>query len=217
VATFTDGNPNATAADFQAIITWGDGQTSPGTIVYNPAQGSFAVLGSHTYTQAGTYGTSVSISGGAGRVTLTSGVAEVAIGSLLAEGLTVTASRAGLYRGAVATFTDPDRMAAPRDFVATIRWGDGHTSRGRVVQRGGPGARFLVKGRHLYSKKTRFIVEVSIVSRNRVQSASVHSTLHFGRSNYSGKTPAIEPGFSLSSAVTPTPDLSAHMRKWRPG
>ena len=28
VATFTDANPNATASDFTATITWGDGTTS---------------------------------------------------------------------------------------------------------------------------------------------------------------------------------------------
>jgi len=53
VASFTDADPAATAADFQAVIHWGDGFVSTasaaqGTIVPN-GQGGFNVLGSHTY------------------------------------------------------------------------------------------------------------------------------------------------------------------------
>src|SRR5208337_5280136 len=55
VASFTDADPAATAADFQAVIHWGDGFVSTasaaqGTIVPN-GQGGFNVLGSHTYAE----------------------------------------------------------------------------------------------------------------------------------------------------------------------
>jgi large repetitive protein len=53
VATFTDADPTPTLTDDSALIDWGDGTTSPGTIVDSGA--SFAVVGSHTYRKPGSY------------------------------------------------------------------------------------------------------------------------------------------------------------------
>jgi uncharacterized delta-60 repeat protein len=54
VATFTDADPNGTAGQFTATITWGDGTTSAGTITAN-GQGGFDVTGTHTYAAAAGY------------------------------------------------------------------------------------------------------------------------------------------------------------------
>jgi hypothetical protein len=48
VATFTDGNRGATAADFTGIIIWDNGTASFGTI--GGSAGSFTVSGSHTFS-----------------------------------------------------------------------------------------------------------------------------------------------------------------------
>jgi hypothetical protein len=54
VAGFRDAaGPQATGADFKATIQWGDGSISPGTLKRTGA-GAFDVLGSHTYSSAGT-------------------------------------------------------------------------------------------------------------------------------------------------------------------
>src|SRR5438132_85745 len=52
---FTDADPNGTASDYTAVITWGDGSTSnvtstasAGGQVVAHAGGGFDVLGSHT-------------------------------------------------------------------------------------------------------------------------------------------------------------------------
>ena len=61
VATFTDSNPSATAANFSATINWGDGTGSPGdgapiTIVTDPKlEGVFDVQAQHAYANAGNY------------------------------------------------------------------------------------------------------------------------------------------------------------------
>src|SRR5262249_29477933 len=60
VATFTDADINGTLGDYTATITWGDGQTSTGTIALG-ATGGFVVSGSHTYADEGTYNVSVQI------------------------------------------------------------------------------------------------------------------------------------------------------------
>jgi uncharacterized protein (TIGR03118 family) len=51
VATFSDSNTTATAADFTASIQWGDGQTSAGTV--ESTAGVFQVVGQHTYVATG--------------------------------------------------------------------------------------------------------------------------------------------------------------------
>jgi hypothetical protein len=58
VATFTDSTSAVRAADFTALVDWGDGDVSPGTIRL-VSQGDFTVAGSHTYRDAGTFAVQV--------------------------------------------------------------------------------------------------------------------------------------------------------------
>jgi hypothetical protein len=51
VATFSDTDTANVAGDFAALIDWGDGQTTTGTV--SGGNGSFTVAGSHTYAAAG--------------------------------------------------------------------------------------------------------------------------------------------------------------------
>jgi hypothetical protein len=53
VATFTDANPIATAGDFTATSTWGDGTPSSAGSV--SGSGEFTVTGSHAYLEEGVY------------------------------------------------------------------------------------------------------------------------------------------------------------------
>jgi hypothetical protein len=53
VATFTDADPNTRARDYSVTISWGDGQTSAGTVT-RAGDGSFVVRGRHVYFRKGT-------------------------------------------------------------------------------------------------------------------------------------------------------------------
>jgi virginiamycin B lyase len=66
VATFTDADPNARASHYDALISWGDGDRSYGT-VQRRADGSFAVKGRHTYYRSGARKVVVRITDGVGR------------------------------------------------------------------------------------------------------------------------------------------------------
>jgi uncharacterized protein (TIGR03118 family) len=58
VARFTDANPNAKASDFTGTIDWGDGHTSAAnfTLIMPPSAAPvFAVSGSNTYANGGTF------------------------------------------------------------------------------------------------------------------------------------------------------------------
>jgi hypothetical protein len=59
VATFTDTDATLPASLFRAAITWGNGQTSPGTV--SGGSGNFSVSGGNTYAQEGSYPLSVAI------------------------------------------------------------------------------------------------------------------------------------------------------------
>jgi cyclophilin family peptidyl-prolyl cis-trans isomerase len=60
VATFTDTDPDGILSDYTASINWGDGTTSAGNIT-SPTNGMFNVLGTHTYSTAGTFTANVTI------------------------------------------------------------------------------------------------------------------------------------------------------------
>jgi hypothetical protein len=66
VATFINADPFGSAASYTAIITWGDGSTSTGTIT---GTGTLSVSGSHTYADPGTEAMSVQISHNLGDTT----------------------------------------------------------------------------------------------------------------------------------------------------
>jgi hypothetical protein len=60
VATFSDGDPNGNAKDYTAIINWGDGHLTNGTIAAD-AMGGFTVTGTNTYITAGAFPISVDV------------------------------------------------------------------------------------------------------------------------------------------------------------
>jgi hypothetical protein len=137
VATFSSANLSATAANFTAAITWGDGHQSAGTITPN-GQGGFNVTGSNTYTQPGTYPVTVVVTDAFNSMGTGHGTANVlapvthfvvtgfpsATAAGTASIFTVTAQDdlgrtfAG-YRGTV-HFTSSDPLAAlPADYTFT--------------------------------------------------------------------------------------------------
>jgi hypothetical protein len=60
--TFTESNPNATP---KAVIDWGDGTTSPGTVTAGSG-GTFLVIGGHAYAHAGGYIAEVTVNDSSG-------------------------------------------------------------------------------------------------------------------------------------------------------
>jgi hypothetical protein len=137
VATFTSANPSATAANFMAMIMWGDGHQSAGMITPN-GQGGFNVTGSNTYAQPGAYPITVVVTDQFGSMGTGHGTANVrpAVTHFLVTGFpssivagtastfTITAlddlgrTYAG-YRGTV-HFTSSDPLAAlPADYTFT--------------------------------------------------------------------------------------------------
>lgn len=163
VAYFTNvgyaGNP---AADFTAVIDWGDGSTGTGTI--GAVNGSaYTVTGSHAYADEGTHTATVILSDdapGTATGTITDQVS-VFDASLTAMGTAVAAIAGTAFTGTVASFTDANPNAPLSDFTATIDWGDGSTTAGNVAANGSGG--FNVSGTHTYTSAGTNPILVQIV------------------------------------------------------
>ena len=159
VATFSDANPNATVNDFTAMITWGDGSTSAGTVV--ATSNGFAVTGTHTYADEDSYLASVAITdkdGSTANASTAVTVNDAALTAAAAAPLTGTEGTA-LTGVTVATFSDANPTATVNDFTATITWGDGSTSAGSVVATGNG---FTVTGTHTYADEDSYLASVAI-------------------------------------------------------
>src|SRR5262249_15177668 len=157
-ASFTDANPLATADEFSATITWGDGSAnSTGTVQAN-SNGGFDVTGSHTYAEEGCYTIGIQIVDARGSSATTQTAANVADAALTLLSLTAPSAMEGIATGTVtvATFADANDNPDIADYNATIRWGDGSTSTATAANGGivaNDDGTFSVLGSHTYAEE----------------------------------------------------------------
>jgi hypothetical protein len=157
VATFTDGAPAGAAADYTAVIAWGDGSSSTGTVA--ATAGGFQVLGSHSYAEDGSYAVSVSVLDSDGNSTTAGGTATVGDAALSALSKTLAFTEGAAATQVAASFEDADPRGFASDYSATIAWGDGTTSVGTLAANG---AGFDVLGSHSYAEEGSYAVSVTI-------------------------------------------------------
>ncbi len=162
VANFVNTNAaNNTPADFTATIKWGDGTTTTGTVSNPAATNIYAVDGSHTYADEGTFTVTVVLSDDAPGTA--SATASNPFGVAEADSLSGTATPIQTTEGTAvseaATFTDTYTGNTAADFTATINWGDGTTTAGTVS---GGGGSFTVSGSHTYTASGSFPVAVTL-------------------------------------------------------
>jgi hypothetical protein len=169
VATFTDANPNAAASEFSATISWGDGQTSAGTVAAGTV--GFSVTGTHTYAAAGSFAVTVTVADVGGRTATANSTAAVT-GGLSAQANSFSAVE-GFTSGTVpvATFRDPSGARPATQYQAQIAWGDGSSSAGTIVAN--TDGSFSVRASHTYADEGTYTVAVHIT---RDGSASADAT-----------------------------------------
>jgi len=160
IATFTDNDLSDTASSFSAQIDWGDGTTTPGTVVGLPG-GPFTVEGGHTYADEGTDPAVVTLTRNSDQASPSvSGFVTVAEGdSLTPQGTSISVGATGPFSGVVATFADSDTVTAADDFSATINWDDGTTTAGTVT---GSNGSFTVSGSHTYTTPGEVFAKVTL-------------------------------------------------------
>ena len=159
VATFTDANVNAPAADFAAVISWGDGNSSAGAVIADGG-GLFTVTGDYTYAEEGTYSINILITDVGGASASTAGSAVVGDAPLSANGRTISALEGNPFTAVLASFTDANANGTVEDFQASIDWGDGAKSHGTIQANANGG--FDVIGSHAYTLAGSYTIGVLI-------------------------------------------------------
>jgi hypothetical protein len=156
VATFLSGDVKGSSA--QAAINWGDGHTTPGTVV--PVGTNFAVDGLNTYAVPGTYTVTVIMTGTDNSSAIGNGPATIGAIKPFATGTTITPTAGQAFTGVVASFTDAYPALTPLSYRATIAWGDGHISIGTITP---VGTAFDVSGTNTYAAAGSDTISVTII------------------------------------------------------
>lgn len=169
IATISDTFGSALSSDYTVRVDWGDGTVSSnqpgGDLVLSSIQGNtpaFSIVGRHLYNAAGGPAVSIRVERGGESVAARS-IASVAVSAVAITTFPtdlVTTAGAPLRDVNVGHFTT-SIPAKAADFAATIDWGDGVTSEGSIVERGGA---FAVTGSHTYTatSSSGFLVRTSI-------------------------------------------------------
>ncbi|HEV3343343.1 MAG TPA: DUF4214 domain-containing protein [Pirellulales bacterium] len=158
VATFADTYAAQVASDLTAIVNWGDGTVTAGTV--SGGSGSFTISGSHAYADEGSHTVTTTVADDspgtfAATGTATATVPEGDAGNLTPTTITPTEGHA--FSGAVASFTDAGNpLQVAGDWTASISWGDGTTTTGTVT--GSTGGPFTIGGNHTYAEDGSFTV-----------------------------------------------------------
>jgi N-acetylneuraminic acid mutarotase len=183
VASFTDPAGETNPADFSATITWGDGSTSPGTVVYAGMPGRFTVNASgtpHTYAEEGAQASSFFVTihhGTLADVSTPTVPVPVQDAALHATATPVSATEGQPVNNVqVASFTDGDPGGQVGDYTATITWGDGESSTGNISAVSGG---FVVTGSkpHAYVEEGSFTVGVTVTDTDGGASSSSWTSL----------------------------------------
>ena len=159
VANFTDTGLEPASA-YSAVIHWSTGQNTPG-VVSQTSPGHFAVTGSTTYAEDGSYNISVTITDDGHDTTAFTDTASVSEGLISFTAGTPFTAVETFDSGTqtVANFSDTGLEPAS-SYSAAIHWGDGNDSTGTVNQTS-PG-HFAVTGSHTYAMPGTYNISVTI-------------------------------------------------------
>ncbi|MGO9601521.1 MAG: Ig-like domain-containing protein [Isosphaeraceae bacterium] len=170
VASFID--PVSTdASDFTALIQWGNGISSIGSIgTVNGVPHAFTVTGpttgSITYALPGTYTTTVTVVGSGGAPSgIATGTAVISALPTIVGQPVVTQAMQSLSDVVVATFTDPYASDVGANFTAQISWGDGplppDSPPAKVTGQNGV---FSILGSHTYTAPGTYPIAITLVT-----------------------------------------------------
>jgi hypothetical protein len=158
VATVTDVPSGDVATDFVVSIKWGDGATSAGTL-QSTGTGTFNVLGSHTYAKTGTDFVSITI---------------IEVGTAAGKVYPLTIGSSKTFSGNLATLQIPLPGTAAAAYLATINWGDGKTSVGKLVLSGNI---LTLSGSHTYSAAGKYTPTFTLTG-GRTATVTTTATVH---------------------------------------
>jgi hypothetical protein len=175
VATFTTSDPSPSVANYSAVITWGDGTITSGTIAVQNG-GFFSVNGTHTYAEENSYPMSIAVHDSVDSSNWTvSNTALVQDAPVSAYGAYFASTPNTPFSGIVAFFLDANSFATAGSFSAIINWGDG-TLTPATITANSPGS-FNVSGSHTYINAGLKTVTITV---NDIGGSSATTTSYTG-------------------------------------
>ena len=186
LATFTDGDPSASLADFTASVNWGGALIGTPTVTVQALSQSatfstWQVVGSATYAEKGNDVVAVSVNDVDGSSLQTSQTSVLVADAPLTDitSATTVSAVAGISTGSVvlATFTDGDPLASQTDYTASVNWGGSligsPSSAVQLVSRSATSSTWQVVGSATYLSPGNDTVTVSV---NDVDGSSLQSS-----------------------------------------
>ncbi len=193
VATFTDNGLPQPVGNYAALITWGDGTTSPGAIAYNGSTQVFSVLGSHTYSTVAIRTVTVTISHQTAPTVPVYDTVKVnlASGAPLLDVVAVVGSPTDMIP--VANFAPAGSIIFGAYYPATINWGDETTPTTGTVSYDSSTNQMVVSGSHIYSGSGSFTITTSVVYNG--------ATSLFSRSIQIDRSPPLVSGVTVGGTT----------------
>ncbi|HEX3873541.1 MAG TPA: hypothetical protein VHW26_05310 [Solirubrobacteraceae bacterium] len=202
LARFADADPGRPASHYTATVDWGDGSgPSPASVVADPA-GGFDANAGHTYADAGTYTTTVTITDPGGSQSTAVGQTTVADRPLHSAGIATNAVAGQAFTANMAVFTDDDAGRPASHYAATVDWGDGSTTPAPSITADTAGG-YEVSATHTYAAAGSFPTTVTITDPGGSQTtASSTATVAPAPAPPPADTP---PPTTPDSPATPAP------------
>lgn len=156
------------AYSLRGVINWGDGSATSAAQFVHQSDGSIAVLGTHTYSNVGTDTIKVTVSAvpppGTALPVRLIGTFQSKANVIASSGGVTLEETAGVAFTATVGFFSSNLSSLT--MTATIAWGDGTQSSGKILALPTAGLvpRFAVSGNHTYSKTGSYVAHVTVYS-----------------------------------------------------
>jgi hypothetical protein len=160
--------PLPSSYSLQGDINWGDGTAHSAARFVRQADGSIAVLGTHTYSDVGTDAIKVVVMAvpppGSDALVRLVGTFNSKANVIASNGGVTLEETAGVAFTATVGFFSSNRSSLT--MTAIIEWGDGTQSQGKILALPTAGLipRFAVVGGHTYDKTGSYLVHVTVYS-----------------------------------------------------
>jgi hypothetical protein len=160
IGALLDPGSDGTTTAYQVQINWGDGDNSAGTLTLT-GTGAYSISGAHTYGRAGSYSLTISVQEADGTSAQAVAKASVAAAVPLISLASVKPIEGILFKGLLATFTDPGTPLAASAYAAQVNWGDGHISGGSISATGD--GVFGINGSNLFAVEGQYVVAIKVI------------------------------------------------------
>jgi hypothetical protein len=165
VATFA---ATAATTSVRALINWGDGTTSVGSVVV--AGGQVRVSGNHVYRRAGTFRVLVTAETGAGQIIQAQAKARATSVKRPPAGprvmrlraVPVTGTTTATVRQTIGQFNVAGKRRSAGAFRVLIDWGDMQATSGKLKAKGNG---FIILGSHTYLRPGTYPIEITVMTK----------------------------------------------------